>query len=50
MFMQYPHWPFPYSDKLLHLSGVKKYWELKEVSIDILEQMTMEQICEYLIS
>ena len=47
-FDKYDVLDFPYSEKMLHLSGIQKYWELKEVSIDMLEQMTMEQICEYL--
>lgn len=48
IFDKYETFDFPYFEKLLHLSGIKKYWELKEVTIEMLEKMTMEQICEYL--
>lgn len=48
IFDKYDTLDFPYFDRLLHLSGVKKYWELKEVTIEKLEQMTIQQICQYL--
>lgn len=48
IFDRYEKFDFPYSERMLHLSGIQKYWEKKEVSTAMLEQLTMEQVCEYL--